>query len=517
MKMIRMMLIRKTENILSSIILIIRIIAPRLCSLQSSDRLHDERCPMRNIIVPSLLLCLLSALWPAALAAQPAPAANDLRAWIDDYVHAYGETVIVNGEKMDAARLLAAVTANPAGFIEKKTIKGSEALFLVVNGAPLGIKADGAWRAVLARDLADAKNAQFAMPVVWHQTWNENFAKVIKNANMLTISHDLNDPVVFEKMTTDDWKKILRHWETIKTQLDARQIPAGLPYNWTDMDQWSGMNRIITFARENRMGLRAQHLVWNGDGLPDSIYKGGFTKAELLKILEFTISVKLIKYQDVISEWNAADELVLSEGSSDKWGFWQREVGLLDATRLAAGLVRKYDPDAKISIADDHETEERFYDRQPELANRLINLVKTLKREGLVDLVDIENNLWIYDLPTAEYMTNFLRRLRAEGVAPAAPEIMVFPTKAFPFWFGTRIEHDKVDDPLKAQAEGYRRAVQAYIDAGAYDIGLGDVADQTSAPNYLQPGSSTAPFDANWKPRMSWYEIMKVMYAGFLK
>jgi hypothetical protein len=35
---------------------------------------------------------------------------------------------------MDAARLLAAVNAAPGTFIEKKTIKGRETLFLVVNG-----------------------------------------------------------------------------------------------------------------------------------------------------------------------------------------------------------------------------------------------------------------------------------------------------------------------------------------------------------------------------------------------
>jgi GH35 family endo-1,4-beta-xylanase len=190
----------------------------------------------------------------------------------------------------DANQLLGAVKANPGGFIERKTIKGSETLFFVVNGVPLGIQTGGAWRSILARDISDAKNAQFAMPVLWYQIYNENFVRTIKNANMLTIVREMDTGVVFKDWTTEDWKNILRNWETIKPQLDAGKIPNGLSYNWKDVDQ------IIQFARENHMSLRAQHLVWNGD-VPDSIYNGGFTKAELLKILEFTISVEVIKYK----------------------------------------------------------------------------------------------------------------------------------------------------------------------------------------------------------------------------
>jgi GH35 family endo-1,4-beta-xylanase len=347
------------------------------------------------------------------------------------------------------------------------------------------------------------------MPVLTHQISNPSFVNVIKNANLVTITYDLDNRIVFEKLTTQDWKNILRDWETIKTQLDSRQIPNGIPYNWTQADQ------LIQFARENHMALRAQHLVWNGD-VPDSIYNGGFTKAELLKILEFTISVKVIKYKGVISEWDAADELIISEFSTDKWGFWQQHVGLLDATRLSASLIRKIDPKAKITFTDEYEMEERFFNQQPGLGIRFMKYVKTLKQEGLIDKVDIENNRWIYDLPDEEYMKKFLRQIQAEGIGLAAPEITVCPTKEFPLWGGPRQAYNKVDDPNKALAEGYKRVVQAYINVGAYDIGLGDVGDETSWYNYLSPGTNAALFDIQWKPKMGWYEILKVMYDGFI-
>lgn len=434
--------------------------------------------------------------------------ANDLHVWIDDYVHAYGGKVTVNSVERDANQLLGEVKANPDSFIETKTIKGSETQFFVVNGVPLGIHTDGTWRSILARDIADAKNAQFAMPVLFYQIYDPNFVNVVKNANVVTMTYDLDNGIVFDKWTTEDWKNILRDWEAIKTQLDSGQIPNGLPYNWTQADQ------TIQFAQENHMGLRVGSLVWNGD-VPDSIYNGGFSKAELLKILEFTISVKVMKYKDVVSEWNATDELIITEFSSDRWGFWQQNVGLWDATRLSAGLIRKIDPEAKITIKDDHEMDENFFNQQPDLGIRFIKFVKTLKQEGLVDKVNIENNLWIYDLPGQEYMENFLRQIQAEGIELSAPEITVCPTKESPVWAGSRQTYDIVDDPLKALAEGYRRVVQAYVNVGAYDIGLGDVGDETSWYNYLSPGTNATLFDNQWKPKMGWYEILKVMYEGF--
>jgi GH35 family endo-1,4-beta-xylanase len=441
--------------------------------------------------------------------------ANDLHVWIDDYVHAYGGKVTVNGVERDANQLLAAVKTNPGSYIERKTIKGSETSFFIVNGVPLAIQNGLSWRSILARDLSDAVNAQFAMPVIFGQLietdpYNPDFINTLKNANVLTIISDLNFDTVFQTETTADWKSVLRNWPSYKAQLDAGQIPSDIPC-W-----WWGADQDIKFANENHMRVRAGSLVYS-PAVPNSIRNGGFTKAELVKLLELMASIELIKYKGVISEWDAGGELVISQYSTDIYGFWSQNVGILDATRVSASIIRKYSPQTKITIGDDHELEERFYTQQPDLSIRFMKFAKTLHQEGLIDRVLIENNLWIYDLPKQEYMEKFLRQIQAEGIEVAAPEINVFPTREFPFFPGYRQAYDIVDDPLKAQAEGYRRVVQAYLDVGANDIGLGDVGDVTSSTNYLAPGSNTTLFDTQWKPKMGWYEILKVMYDDFFK
>jgi hypothetical protein len=58
--------------------------------------------------------------------------------------------------------------------------------------------------------------------------------------------------------------------------------------------------------------------------------------------------------------------------------------------------------------------------------------------------------------------------------------------------------------------------VQAYLNAGAYDIGLGSTGDEIASTNSDAPGSNTALFDSQWRPKMGWYEILKAMYAAFL-
>jgi hypothetical protein len=117
---------------------------------------------------------------------QPTPApenladAKDLQVWIDDYVHAYGGKVAFGGAEKNTAQLLAAVKATQGSFIERKKIKGSETLFFVVNGAPLAIQNGLAWRAILARDLSDAVDAQFALPVVGFALDNQNYKNTLQ-------------------------------------------------------------------------------------------------------------------------------------------------------------------------------------------------------------------------------------------------------------------------------------------------------------------------------------------------
>lgn len=78
---------------------------------------------------------------PQSLADAP-----DLSTWVEEYVHAYGGKVTVNGAEMDAEQLTEAIRQNPERFTQTKVISGIKYFFFVLNGAPLAIQSyDSVW------------------------------------------------------------------------------------------------------------------------------------------------------------------------------------------------------------------------------------------------------------------------------------------------------------------------------------------------------------------------------------
>ena len=62
---------------------------------------------------------------PATLANSP-----DLPSWVEDYVHAYGGKVTIDGEEMDAEQLTTAIRQNPDVFTQVKPVNGMHYEFL---------------------------------------------------------------------------------------------------------------------------------------------------------------------------------------------------------------------------------------------------------------------------------------------------------------------------------------------------------------------------------------------------
>jgi hypothetical protein len=63
-----------------------------------------------------------------------------LPVWVDEFVHAYGEKLIIGDISTDSGQLLTEIKTNPATFIQVKQVNGSDYLFLVVNNIPLAIQ-----------------------------------------------------------------------------------------------------------------------------------------------------------------------------------------------------------------------------------------------------------------------------------------------------------------------------------------------------------------------------------------
>lgn len=255
--------------------------------------------------------------------------AKDLPIWVSNYVQAFDGKIPVNGVQMDETQLLNEIKNNPQNFIQTKTGKNQVVYQLfAINNIPLAVmSADNKWRGILLRDMAEANNQVISSPV-WDELIDPSdphyskYTELLKQVNLLTITADLNISVVFNDFSMQDWKEILSDWDEIESQLNSGVIPDKYPYNWTPAE------KIYEFAAKNNMAVRVQHLL-DGNDFTEAIKNGGFTKDELMKILEFETSVKVLKFKGQTYSWNVADEMVLTEinkaGNGD-YGFWNREL-----------------------------------------------------------------------------------------------------------------------------------------------------------------------------------------------
>lgn len=97
---------------------------------------------------------------PSTPTITPTPApenladAEDLSKWINNYVHAFGGKVTVNGVDMDATQLTEKIRKNAEEFTRVKDINRTEYLFFLVNDMPLAMRAgNGKWEELTSRKI----------------------------------------------------------------------------------------------------------------------------------------------------------------------------------------------------------------------------------------------------------------------------------------------------------------------------------------------------------------------------
>lgn len=437
----------------------------------------------------------------------------DLDAWVEDYVHAYGGIVTIDGIGMDSKDLAETIRKNSASFIQTKIINHKNVDFLVINGSPLAIQYSGeSWRKINGRDLADALKIDLVMPGLYSDISDPANREILANSNKLTISNDLDSSVVFGRFKAADWQKVLDNWESIQNDLDSGKIPTGFPYYWDRAEP------IFLFAQSHNLKVRVQHLLDSGDCVPDTIYDGNFNEDDLKKILEFTASIKILKYKGMVDEWAIEDEQVVADiykAGNENYGFWMRNIGLVDATALVAQTVINIDPNARLIVTEAFIIEEKLGNQEPALREHFFAFLDELKQRNIpLDGVDIENGVWVYNPPDADFEKQILEQITARGLYLSAPEtVVVLTPDRLPFWFEPVEKTAIVTDPLQSQAEVFSQITQTYLDVGAKAIGFGDVGDKWSFLNYSgATDADSSLFDDEARPKQGYYAVMKVLY-----
>lgn len=204
---------------------------------------------------------------PQSLADAP-----DLSTWVEDYVHAYGGTVTVNGVEMDADQLTASIRQNPERFTQPKLINKEIYEFLVVNNSPLAY-------------LQSTQN------------WQETTIKVMGNFTGLKIGSLI-----------DDSQNLLNWWGSQYQSGTACISMADMMPNRSEIDL-SWPNYQVRIAHENGMDARMQAVLFPGD-MPKWM-ENGFSQGDLdwiVKLIMEDAKQNHVEEVVVVNETGAPDE-----------------------------------------------------------------------------------------------------------------------------------------------------------------------------------------------------------------
>ncbi len=466
---------------------------------------------------------------------QSLDAVTQLSAWLDEFTHAYGGTVTVNGLVMDAPSLQAAILANPDDFTTSKTIADQEAIFLLVNDIPIAMRlADGVWQEASMARLSEMAKVTFEFsPRIVGDRFSEYTAalqRVAGRGARFTFPGEMDTCRIYNDFTPQDWRNIIENWEQIQSSLNAGKVPSGYPY------KWDGVYQIVDFAMTyvEAPQFRAQHLVesrLNYCMLAESIIglweKERFSKDEMLKVLEFVVRTRVLQFP-TIKDWTVQDEMISAHiqwtnNGNNRYQFWINATGKTpqELTLLTADWVKRDNPNARTYV-----TEDNLLDFSNPISNALRRAFKpyieaivqnnlNAQGEKRVDYIVSENNLSVHYPLQTEQMQAQIDAWRELGLTVGSAETMVYIDQqsireSLTLGGATMIPPS---ERFAVQAEMYRQLLTLYLQNDVPVFGLGGIDDYNAWTNDVG-WRDTDPllFDDDLRAKPAYYAIVQVLY-----
>jgi GH35 family endo-1,4-beta-xylanase len=469
---------------------------------------------------------------PPTITPTPAPEtiadAQDLPAWVGDFVHAYDGVVMVNDVEMDADQLIAGIKANPDSFIQARRINGEEVSFLVVNAVPLAMReSDGKWQEATMARLSEFSGVTFEFsrsgtPDDHQSDYARVLEKVAGKGSYFTFPSEMDTCRIFNDFSKDDWNKIVTNWDETKQELDKGKVPGGFPY------QWQGAYNLMDFvkAHVDNPQFRGQHLVElrlsSYCMLAESIVRAwqeqGFGQEDMRKVLEFIVRTRVIKFPEV-TKWNVEDEMIAANVESDTGGdaskrFWNNVTGWKPAeiTVLVASWIKHDQPQAKTYVVEDVIFEDQYDQAQLNIV-AFDQYIQALHADNAqVDGIISENNFWIFAPPNMDYISKKINEWNSLGFEIGGAETMII-TGDDTINDSRRPRTVQVGDRNLAQAELYRELLTLYLNKGITNFGFGGIDDYNAWTNDVGlPDANPLLFDDEFRAKPSYYAIVQVLY-----
>ncbi len=405
---------------------------------------------------------------PQSLAEAP-----DLPTWVEEYVHAFGGMVTVNGAEMDADQLTTAIRQNPERFTQTKQVDGVKYSFFVVNDIPLGIRESQyiTWQKVHLRDIVEIPGGiEYigAEPRI-----EDNFFDELNEAS----------------------STVETSWAEIEPQRGQ--------YNFTNFDI------EIRMLKDHGVLIREQALLCPSSPttLPDWLLNGDFSKSELEQILIDHITEVVKHGKELgVTEWDVVNEPYIPKDREND--IFYKTFGGYSYIDVAFTAARKADPEAKLIYNDiDNHTANGYL---TPLTRETINRLRTETVVGddgvertVIDAVGIEGHLGDW-MPVPDF-TDVEVTLKSYGLPVIITE----------FDYNLVGLQGSDQEKFEKQADVYAKFLQAAINAGVTEYSFWSFYDKD---NFLTDQGITngdpGLFDKQCKPKMDYYAVLKVLYEN---
>ena len=267
-------------------------------------------------------------------------------------------------------------------------------------------------------------------------------------------------------------------------QFNSRVISNVGLSNYVGPNQWDFWwpDEVVLRAQAANQSMFAHHLIWHLD-IPDWIKNGGYSRAELITIIENHITTAMTRYKGVIRGY-----VVVNEHFLDDYDWFQANIGP-DYLDIAFEKARQVDPDAFLIY--NHFNNHVSY--HPEYTITL-NDVNHLKSGGLVDGVGVQFHHWSPERPRPTKQ-EVIPTLQSYGLPVWITEFDVF-------------QNPEEIDPEQEQAAQTKAMLEAAFESGACDyFNIWGLNDKYS----YAPEQKLGILDENNRVKLNYYAIQQVL------
>lgn len=482
--------------------------------------------PVTTLAPTTTLTVVPSATLVPTVTATPTPEtladAKDLPAWVDEFVHAYGGKVTVNGAEMDAVQLTVEIRKNGEAYMQNKKVNGIDYMFIVVNGIPLAFQEKaGKWQEATMAKLSDFTGVIFTFESGYNDLQKQRLIlrKMCGHNCEIVFAGDLTMDNIFRDFTARDWQAVLSNWSSIQKDFVKEEIPS-YPYYWGDINKsmfdYKGIDDTLQFRAT---GLLSNNLNSSGfvteEGVTKQIADLNLLPENNLKLLEFMVRSRVIKFTN-ITKWDVSDEVMANYVSNDPNSrAWNILTGLppSDLIKIIANWVKQDNPDAK-TIVNEHSVfnhnnpwTKPIHDGTMELLKQLHN--NNAPVDGFID----QNNLWIGIGLNDQLISDDIDYINSLGFKILGSETMIGIGGKSINGNTEKVNPVEGKTDEEKQANMYRQLLKLYLSKGINIFGFGSVEDNSAWTNFTDlPNANPLLFDDWFRAKPSYYAVVKVLY-----